>query len=235
MKILIAVICCHKRRDWSDLARATWATVVPSSADVRFFFGRGASKVTLKEDVVLDCDDSYQKLPEKVQTIVRWALSNGYDYMLKCDDDVILNPEALLASGFDHADFTGHECAPKNQTPWGFNYWLSQKAMKIVAGAVLPSDNNDEAWVSRNMNANGILLNHDERYFMHYGHHLKDHSNNRRSLRKPQEPPVHVGRYFSWCIHCKEVSKEVLFEEYKRIFTREVKTQCDRSAIRLVP
>lgn len=221
MKILIAVVTCRTRRDWADLARSTWAKA-PQDVDVRFFVGRGEPIETLNDEIYLECDDSYQGLPDKVREIVRWAIAHDYDYVLKCDDDVVLNIPKLLRSSFTGFDFTGHECAPKNQTPYGFNYWLSNKAMNIVANDVLPSDNNDEAWVSRAMSRNGIVLNHDDGYYLNYGRNLKSHVDIRRGLRKTAAPTVKRGDpYFAWCMHNKTVPKEVVFKEYIRIYERE--------------
>ncbi len=226
-KILIAIVTCNGREDWVEVIRNTWMPLV-KGADVRFF--KGTEDLHTTEDnfsVQLNCRDDYQGLPNKVQEIVKWALNHEYDYMLKCDDDVVINPCKILRSGFEQYDFVGHECAPNNQTPWGFNYWLSKKAMKIVADDILPSDNNDEAWVSRAMNRNGILLKHDDRYMLHYGRNLGIMPE-RRSLRKPVEMPKYESEIFSWCMHNHNVDRKILIQEFIRVYEREVKTQCQR-------
>jgi hypothetical protein len=175
-----------------------------------------------------------------VQEIVRWAYDHDYDFVLKCDDDVILKPRELLASGFEHYDFSGGletACLPNEiQTPWGFCYWLSRKAMRLVIDAPLPGQpgsthshwhNNDEAWVSTVMHINGIFLHNDHRYWLHRGERLKP----KRSLRSPKrdypytrQPPADV---FAVCVYLnwkgfhqtptEEVLREfhMLFERYK--------------------
>ena len=96
MKTLIAVVSAHHRIHWRDCIRDTWLPLVPvTQADVKFFMGRGDSLLK-NDEVTLNCDDSYLGLPEKVREIARWALSHGYDYMLKCDDDTVIRPELLL-------------------------------------------------------------------------------------------------------------------------------------------
>ena len=222
MKILIAIVTCHTRPDWANLVRHTWVPLVPKDVNVRFFVGRGDSFLS-PDTVQLDCNDSYQGLPDKVRSIIRWALDNGYDFILKCDDDVVIHPLAILASDFVKFDFTGHSCAENNQVPWGFNYWLSKKAMEIMVDTPLTQGNNDEALVSHTLNRNGLLLHHEDRYCLHYGRNLGMEPP-RRALRKPPEPPK--SQYFSWCLHNHDVPKEVVFAEFKRIFEREVKTQC---------
>ena len=107
-KTLIAVINSHSRQAYSDAQRATWIPRVPDGLDYRFFRGRGANRDTLHDEVFLDCDDTYAGLPEKVQKIMRWSNDHGYEFTLKCDDDVLLLPERFLVSGYDLHDFVGN-------------------------------------------------------------------------------------------------------------------------------
>lgn len=215
MKTLIAIITCNGREDWVNIIRNTWEPLV-KDADILFF----------KDGSYIHCKDDYQGLPNKVQEIVRWALDNHYDYMLKCDDDVVLNPVNLLKSGFEQHDFVGHECAPLNQTPYGFCYWMSKKLMQLVVDSPLPQSNNDEAWVASIANKNGILLHHDSRYKLHYARNL-ELSPNHRPLRTPEikmetslEVPV-----FAWCMHNHNIDKRLMQEEFKKVFRTRVKTQ----------
>ena len=92
MKHLLAIVSCHSREDFSDAVRSTWLPLVPQGLDVRFFRGRGATREPLADEIFLDCDDSYEGLPNKVQEIVRCAHSHEYDFVLKCDDDVVVKP-----------------------------------------------------------------------------------------------------------------------------------------------
>jgi hypothetical protein len=222
MKTLIAIVTCNTRPDWAELVRKTWVPLVPKTIDVRFFVGRSTNNLSSPDTINLDCSDAYEGLPNKVQEIIRWALLNGYDYVLKCDDDVVIHPEHLLASDYAHFDFTGHQCAENQQVPWGFCYWLSKKAMQIMAEQALPQGNNDEAWVSHALNRNGLLLHHEDGYHLHYGRNLGT-APPKRALRKPLELPTSNG--FAWCMHNHSVPKEVIFAEFLRIFEKEVKTQ----------
>jgi hypothetical protein len=107
MKTLLAIISCHARPQYRDAQRSTWITMVPKEADYRFFMGPSTS-VPKEDEVLLDCDDSYQGLPSKVQAVVLWALDQGYDYVVKVDDDVVLWPTRFMNSGYHNYDFTGH-------------------------------------------------------------------------------------------------------------------------------
>ena len=204
--------------------RSTWVKLVPSTVDVIFFYGRGTVKVALEDEIVLDCDDSYQGLPDKVQSIIRWALNHEYDYLLKCDDDVVLSPHKILASGFEKSDFTAHRCAENSHVPWGFNYWLSNRAMRIMATKDLPQGNNDEAWVAHSLIKEGIYLNHDPRYNLHYGRNLGLYTD-KRPLRRSAPASSKSSMYFSWCMHNHDVPEELMQKEFKRVFEKEVKTQ----------
>lgn len=207
MKTLIAVVHCRTRKPYMDAIRSTWLPIVPAEkADVRFFVGRG-DNIELPPDVVeLDCDDSYVGLPDKVKSIATWALENNYDALLKCDDDVVLLPNKLLDSGYEKNDFVGHKNSSKENPvpPYGFCYWLSKKAMRIVASSALPVDGYDEGWVRTKLYEHGIVLTHDPRYFLYFGK-KEDFISKRRPLRFSRENTVPaikpVEGTFAWCLY----------------------------------
>jgi len=230
------VVTCHSRPEFSDAIRKTWLPLVPSSTDVRFFFGRGSTRIPLNDEVFLDCDDSYQGLPNKVQEIMRWAYDNGYEFALKCDDDVVLLPAALLSSNFYEHDFTGCQepsCKPGEiRTPWGFCYWLSRRAMKKVIDNPLPGrpgsihshvHNNDEAWVSTVLHCQGIFLHSDDRYFLYLGKPPAPKPA-ARPLRRPRPPEkVPVDGAFAFCVYLNwqgwhMTPKEEILEAFYRLF-----------------
>ena len=238
MKCLLAVVNCHSREEFSSAVRSTWLPLVPEGLDVRFFRGRGAMREPLADEIFLDCDDSYEGLPNKVQEIVRWAHTHGYDFVLKCDDDVVIKPKELLASGFERSDFTGcQEAACKSgeiRTPYGFCYWLSRRAMELILATPLPGQpgsthahkhNNDEAWVSTILYKNNIFLQHDARYFLHRGVRPVV----KRPLRCPQRPipmekPCADGA-FAFCVYLNwtgfhQTPKEEILYEFKLLFER---------------
>lgn len=208
------MVTCHSRPEFLDAIRRTWLPLVPPTADVKFFFGRGGTREPLHDEVFLDCDDAYAGLPNKVQEIMRWSHDKGYEFTLKCDDDVVLRPEALLSSGFVSHDFTGCQepsCKPGEiKTPWGFCYWLSRKCMKLIIDNPLPGQtgsihnhvhNNDEAWVSTVLHYQGIFLHSDERYYLYLGKPPAPPPT-ARPLRRPKPPEkVPVSGAFAFCVY----------------------------------
>jgi Galactosyltransferase len=247
MKALIAVMSCHSRPSFRQTIRDTWAPLVPKNSQMLFFLGRGVT-ASQPDEIVLDCEDGYYDIPDKVRSMVRWALDRGYDYILKCDDDVVLFPVQVLQSDFCKYDFTGcQDPAVKTgeiNTPWGFCYWLSSRAMKLVASAPLPGEpksthtykhNNDEAWVSTILYLNNIYLHADDRYFLHRGKLPVEPAavpKGRRSLRPnrlnlgvTEAQPVHDA--FAFCIYLNwkgwhATPDEELHDEFRKVFFREV-------------
>jgi hypothetical protein len=226
----MAIVNCHSREEYSDAIRKTWLPSVPSTFHYKFFRGRGATREPLQDEVFLDCADDYNNLPNKVQEIVRWAYEHGYDYVLKCDDDVVVKPAQMLASGFDNHEFTGCQepaCKPGEiRTPFGFCYWLSRKCMELVLASPLPTHNNDEAWVSTILYTNKIYLTHDPRYFLHRGDRPKPQ---RRPLRGPKRSvPMVAGppeNAFAYCVylnwngfHCTPL--ETILAEFYYLYER---------------
>lgn len=132
MKVLIAIITCHKFSYKAQAQRETWVPNV-RGADVKFFYGIGERKL-LPDEVLLDVADDYKSLPYKIKAMVRWALDRDYDYIFKVDDDVYVWPNRLMSCGFEQTDYMGRH----NTSGWisgGPGYWLSRRAAKIVAGA----------------------------------------------------------------------------------------------------
>lgn len=232
MKVLLALVSCHSREEFSSAIRSTWLPSVPEGLDVRFFRGRGATREPLADEVWLDCRDDYEGLPNKVQEIVRWAYDNGYEYVAKVDDDVALRPKAWL-DGFQRCDFTGcleSACKPNEiQTPYGFFYVLNRKTMKLVIEEPLPTHGNDEAWVSTALYKKGIHLSPDSRYFLHRGGRSRPMV---RPLRAPKRdapvvavPPSDV---FALCVYLNwagfhQTPREDLMKEYYYLYERYAK------------
>lgn len=223
----MAIVSCHARQEFSDAIRNTWLPCAPKELDVKFFRGRGATREALSDEVFLDCGDAYLDLPEKVKAIVAWAHTNGYDYVAKCDDDVVVKPKEWYA-GFRREDFSGWQdpgCKEGEiRTPWGFFYVLSRRSMEIVVNSALPGrpgalhryeHGNDEAWVSTVLHYSGIFLSSDPRYFLYMGQKPtpgQGHGNwvsgeePKRALRnrppRPQLPArVPVLDWFAACVY----------------------------------
>ena len=228
MRVLIAVVNAHTRLAYQQCIRDTWLPLV-QGADVKFFLGP-SERLPKDDEVFLECDDSYEGLPSKVRGIMRWASDHDYDYAVKLDDDVIIRPEQFLNSGFHSHDFTGH----KNDTrqypvPFGFSYWLSNRAMKLVADANLPNDGNDEVWVTKTLSKAGIVLNHEPRYVMYVGQRENFVPSKVRALRAPKRPqpyftePISVDRAIAWVMYFNwagfhMVSDDRIVAEMRKVF-----------------
>jgi hypothetical protein len=173
--------------------------------------------------VALDCDDSYMGLPEKIRAMARWAVEHEYDFALKSDDDTVLRPAAILASGYEKHEYSGKANRPPQPytVPFGFNYWLSKKCLKIISEAELPvfGDNDDEKWVASKLWDYGIELYDDARYCLH--HQLMTPTEH-RPLRAPRRDVPRVApeiEYFSRCIHLP-YDQDVKLAEFKKVYHR---------------
>jgi hypothetical protein len=184
MKTLLAVVNCHTRQIYQDTIRETWLPLVPDSVDVRFFRGMGAQREPLKDEVFLDCGDSYSSLPDKIRAIARWALTQQYDVIVKLDDDCILRPEAFLNTSFQNYDFTGRTnyTSARYPVPMGFCYSMSKRVLQLVANAELPKDNKDEVWIAKVLERANIALHQEPRYCLYTGN-SDDYLTTNRSLR----------------------------------------------------
>ena len=171
-KILIGVVSCHQAV-YPDVlsrieppsnapclaaARATWAKeAISLGVDVKFFFGRGAARESLQDEVFLDCDDSYDGLVDKVTAMCKYADDADYDFLLKVDIDSYVNVPNLLKSEFFEWDYAGRG--------WGLGYLLSRKAIKIVAAATQRRSWAEDSHVLRTLFAYGAQPNHKIRLY----------------------------------------------------------------------
>lgn len=168
MKVLIAVITCHQNTERVKSIRSTWYPSVPSGqADLRFFVGRGP-RVTTPDHVQLDVDDSYAGLPEKVRGVMHWAIREGYDHVVKVDDDTYVQPDRLLASGFLGRDYIGRLRGPSGRRPYpyasGFCYVLSNRAAAIIAHTDPGVESAEDRFVGNTLYAAGFKCHPDYRF-----------------------------------------------------------------------
>lgn len=163
-KFLVAVVACHKNQAKVDELRKTW---IPSlyKIDYKIFYGKGAPRDPLPDEVFLDVDDGYLSLPAKMKAIYQWTLDHGYEYVYKVDDDVFVNVERLIPAGWQKHDYSGR-VNRGGPVPWasGACYWLSKRAMQIVAKAPLTSDTAEDRWVGRILHGHGIVPYDEGRY-----------------------------------------------------------------------
>ena len=175
MRKLIAIMTCHRKREWADAQRQTWVkdVVARGYADVRFFYGRpssaGSAYVMHDDEVWLGGDDSYRGIPLKVQAIMRWAVEHCYDVTAKCDDDVYVVPERFPSLLCDMADYTGRFRTPYGKVypvhfASGFFYWLRNRAMQVVADTSWNGDWMDERFVATALARRGMFGAHDDSY-----------------------------------------------------------------------
>lgn len=233
MKTLIAVVNAHTRIAYQQCIRDTWLPLV-SGADVRFFLGRPECYPRKDDEVLLDCGDLYKDLPDKVRSIVRWALEHDYTHVCKLDDDVVLRPAQFLNTGFQYHDFSGHKNDPRPfPVPYGFCYWLSRRSMQLVSNAELPADNNDEAHVTSVLSKAGIVLTHEPRYVMYTGQRSEFIMKGPRPLRAPKRPrhwdidPLDPAQAVAWAMYFNwagwhTVSDERIVSEMRKVFKEYV-------------
>lgn len=116
--------------------RDTWWKHITPPVVGKFFMGRTATKEHEAEDVViLDCGDNYLfDLQVKIQGMCRWALDNGFDVMMKCDDDTFCHPALFPYLAETTVDYGGviynsYCCGG------GTGYVFSRRSMDIIANA----------------------------------------------------------------------------------------------------
>jgi len=169
--VLIAIIACHAMTQRIKDVRDSWIPEIKGRADYKFFFGRtkDTGRMQYPDEVFLDVDDSYNGLPDKIKAVCKWSLEHGYKHVFKVDDDVLVFPDRLLRSGFRSHDFIGSFRGPSGGYLAGYpsggpGYWLSEKAMRIVADAKPNGDWAEDRFVGNALAQAGIKCHNDQRY-----------------------------------------------------------------------
>jgi len=183
MKTLVAIYTCHKYDYQHDMMqnwlkhpvvdrvpaiRDTWIKDV--TVDYKFFYGdlpKGISKEPLPDEVFLKCPDGYYTSNQKTKALVRWALENGYDRILKIDDDIFVHWDRMTASkGFTTGSYVGGGYSPQEAYAFGGCYWLDKSAMEILASTPTGSqDWAEDRWAGLALARQNVKLQFDPSYY----------------------------------------------------------------------
>jgi hypothetical protein len=173
LKVLVAVLACDepayvaRRRACEE----TWANT--GLCDVRFFTAKDLNIPDRANSCKTDERGFYTSAGEclgyRVREICRWALAHGYDYVFKCDDDTYVYIDRLLKSGFQQFDYSGHVWVGITPNPFcsgGAGYWLSRKAMEVIAAQPDEKSNEplEDVWVGDTLVKAGFRVYMDYRY-----------------------------------------------------------------------
>jgi|SRR5579859_7521824 len=164
MKPLVLITSCSYRFAQNNQCRATWLRAWSHLIDYRFVMGVGNTK-SQDDELIVDSDDSYFGLPDKIQKSHKWAIDQGYDFILKTDSDVYMHVPRLLDSGFEKPSYSGNFYYP--DFAMGSAYWLDRQASEVLVNAPLPypgTPGGDDVWVGAVMKKNGVISHHEPRY-----------------------------------------------------------------------
>ncbi len=141
LKILIAIESCVRdmQNGSHQVIRETWGRDL-INVDLKFFIGSSEEKRELQNDEIqVNAGDDYEHLSFKTKEIFRWSVTQGYDFIFKCDVDTFILPSRLFACQFERHDYTGffttNPHAKYHYASGGIGYFLSRRA----AGAVIDS------------------------------------------------------------------------------------------------
>jgi hypothetical protein len=173
MKILIAVESCVN--DWGKhrAQRDTWMKDLNLLGIEKKFFSVGVGFGNPEDEILLgiNFDDSYEALSLKTWAICQWAAERDFDFMFKADTDTVVSPQNFIFSGFQSHDYSGGfnedtmPIALRDRfgggtiqfASGGAGYWLSKKALTIVANSDKIVSCAEDVFVASNLREHGIL------------------------------------------------------------------------------
>lgn len=115
------------------------------------------------DEVVLHVPDGLVHIAYKSREAWRWALDSGYDYVFHCFCDTYVDIEKLMHSGFEDHDFIGMTYDTNRCPQGGAGYWLSKRAMQVLATAHVDFWA-DDGWAGWTLQKASIDLHNDLRY-----------------------------------------------------------------------
>jgi len=183
VKILLAIISCERDElnGNNQSQRETWLPdAAIFGADYKFFVGKNG---TQREDVeVLECDDGYFGMPDKVQAAAKWGHEHEYDFVFKIHTDTYVRPERLLRMPFQEYDYIGafyisphcwegadNPDLTRTQAFGGSGYWLSRKACGYLADGKLGETAAEDCWTGLVLSEHPDIQRFDERYLVNDG------------------------------------------------------------------
>jgi hypothetical protein len=146
--------------------RETWLKDLP--VDYKFFYGnklrppetrKGQTPITLREpladEVYLNCGDNYTSNPAKMKEMCKYAGNEGYDYLIRVDDDTFVYPNHLLLENWLGHDYSGS--GRENFHPGGCMV-LSRRAMGFIIDAPI-TNWADDVWIGSVMQKHRVPMN----------------------------------------------------------------------------
>lgn len=186
MQTLLAIFSAHKYeytiagyRDWFTRPvvnrvqgiRDSWLKDV--TIDYKFFYGFSQSRKPGVDEIFLPCPDDYHHSYEKIRGVLQYTLDNGYDYLIKVDDDVWVYWDRLAAY-MPTADYVGSGrgfAVKENFSTFrvdfapGFTYSLSRRSMEILLASPQGAWAEDR-YVGESLRRAGIPLTVEDRFHL---------------------------------------------------------------------
>ena len=181
--VFVALLSCQANAYRRDAQRELWVEDL-KRLKIPYLYFLGGETYGANDEIILNVDDDYRHLPEKVRAMFSWILQSDIkpDWILKVDDDVLLRPDALLNNQYYRADYrplplpnwemnfpqAGHKEHPiggvldlAGRFNIGGGYLLSAKAAKIVAEAQIPKGQvYEDRFVCQVLKDNGIFFSY---------------------------------------------------------------------------
>lgn len=119
-KLVVFVVSCRKNRHRQQAIRDSWAKDARNAnIEVCFVEGHAAQRepVLVDDRLILPCPDTYEYLSHKVWHAFKAVLAfYDADFIMKIDDDCLLNPQKLLEFRYEDFDYMGSDINAGSRT-----------------------------------------------------------------------------------------------------------------------
>jgi galactosyltransferase len=179
-KTLIAILTCSRYLDRRNAVRDTWMAWVEKlnpDVTVKFFSGKEPCLAddSMGDIIHLYCPDTYDELPQKTLKLIEYTVANGFDRLVKTDDDTFLMPLPEYLAFLSEGDAVGNvrQHPPHNDMVdylQGGCYSLSRRAMEAILAHGLPKTGLEDGNVGKALKSSGIAITNILRCTTDYRH-----------------------------------------------------------------
>lgn len=166
---------CLDQQARVNTQRATWLSDLKTlGVDHKFFYGTVLRDIVTKpncrpdpnrvipvlrdplpDEIYLECGDNYTQNPHKLKGIFQYALNNGYDYVLRVDDDTFVYPERLIVGEYSNWSTVDYSGAGNGVFHPGGCLFVSRRAMELALSSPI-TNYADDVWLGAVMSENRI-------------------------------------------------------------------------------
>jgi hypothetical protein len=163
--LLVLVNSCEKERK-NGIQQAcldTWIAQWGHLVDYKIVLPRTDQRSGY--ELIVDAPDAYNQIAYTQKEAYKWAIEQGYQYVFQAATDTYICVPRMLACAYSGQEYMGYRVSHDRYAGGGCGFFLGRRAMEVLAVADPSGEGFADKWVGNRLEAAGIDLTHDARYW----------------------------------------------------------------------